>query len=107
MVYKQLFQTTDFSDKNLVSNAQKNFEELQRIEKECSKGLLYRWWSEPYADGKIFYQVTKVNKATCNVLICSGICLDEWETGEGRINIAYVEEMLRRRDALEKLFSKK
>jgi hypothetical protein len=107
MIYKQLFQTSDWSDKDIHNNPSKNLAELKRIEKECQKGLLYRWWSESYADGSIYYQVTKVNKATCNVLICTGICLDEWQTGEGRINIGYVEEMLRRRDLLDNLFSKK
>ena len=107
MVYKQLYPIDDFKNGVMLINADKNLEELKRIEKEHSEGLLYRWWKEPYADGNIFYQVINVYKRTCNVLICEGICLDVWKKGEHEFMLEYVESMIKRRDALEQLFSKK
>lgn len=108
MIYKQLYQTTDFSEPNFRMNAEKNFDELKRIDSlQPEDSILFRYWKESYGDGNIFYQVVKVNKKTCIIQVCSGICLDEWDKGMYEVNIGYAKQMIKNRLDLEKLFSKK
>ena len=50
--------------------------------------------------------MTKVNKKTCHVTVCKGICLDEWDEGTYIVNIDIDKKEIDKRIALEKLFSK-
>lgn len=109
MIYRQLFPTSDYKDIDaLMKNADKNFEELKRIDSEQpEESILYRYFNEQYADGYITYQVIKVNKVTCHIQACEGINLDEWKKGTFSCRIGYAESKIKQRLAMEKLFSKK
>ena len=82
---------------------QENMDLLEKIDKDArEKGqILYRYITEPYADGKAIYQIVKVNKKTVRIKVCLGIG-DEWITPmfgeECLVSKDYVEEALKRRD---------
>lgn len=97
----------------MIENSNKNFEHLRAIDKAAKdKGqLLFRYFYSCVADGKAFYQVTKVTKTTATVTLVDGIDLDDWADqilGEqSTLPIAKVEQLVKSRQALEDLFSKK
>lgn len=109
MKYKQLYPTTDYSNINqLIKNSELNLAELKRIDAQQPKGsILFRYFYEPYADGRIHWQVVKVSNRTCTVMACEGINLDEWAKGTQAIKLGYAEEMIKRRVAMETLFGSK
>lgn len=99
MIYKQLYPTTDYKDMDaLLKNADKNFDELKRIDREQPQGsILYRYFNVPYADGHVTYQVIKVSKITCHIMACEGINLDEWKKGTFSCRTGYAESMIKQR----------
>lgn len=108
MIYKQLHPTNDFRNiDQLIKNSNLNLEELKRIDKEQPRGsILYRYYVQPYADGKIHWQIIKVLKKTCIVQACEGINLDEWVKGQYSIKKGYAEQMIEWRLETEKLNKK-
>lgn len=115
--YKPIFETNfggGFSNIDKINeNADKNFEHLVTIDKLAKeKGqLLFRYFYLPVADGKAFYQITKVTKTRATVTLCTGISLDEWYDRtlgvKSSLPIAKVMQLVQSRQALEDLFSKK
>ncbi len=87
-----------------------NQKELDKIDKEAKeKGtLLYRYISEPVADGQAVYQITKVNKNTVKIEVCTGLG-DDWQIPywgqEATIERDYAEQKIQGKDNLAKIFS--
>lgn len=114
MLYSKKYPTDDYSNiDQLIKNSDANLEHLQAIDKaQASKGekLLYRYFNRPVADGKAWYQVTKVNKKTATVTWCDGICLDNYQDGilgdEATLPIDMVTRLVSSRIAMDKLFSR-
>ena len=112
MLYVQQFPTDNWDDiDEIISNSKKNLKHLQEIDKTQPEGsILHRYFSLPVADGMAHYQIVKINKATCKVKICNGICLDNYQDytlgEEATISLATATSQVNRRLGLEKLFSK-
>lgn len=89
-----------------------NFKRLQEIDaKAAAEGtLLHRYISEPFADGRAFYQIVRVNKKTVRIRVCSGLG-DDWVIPywgpEATIDIEYAEQKVRGRDKMAQLFGSK
>lgn len=90
---------------------EENLSLLKKIDKEAKdKGdILYRYFTEPFADGEAIYQVIKVNKKTVRIRVCLGIG-DEWVIPylgeECSISKEYVESKINHRDTLDEMFKK-
>jgi hypothetical protein len=71
--------------------------------------LLGRFVQEPRGDGYAIYQVVKLNKKTARLAHVCGIG-DDWHVPmwglEASVDIKYVEQNIRRRDGLSKLFGR-
>lgn len=110
--YKQIYPTDMGFDRirELRQNLEKNLAELKRIDKESmEKGtLLYRYFSTPVADGRAFYQVTKMGKKTCTLTRCAGICPDEYRDNilgdETEMSITKVKPFIEGQQAINRLF---
>ena len=113
MKYKQQAPIDDWSDiDKCIKNSEINLKHLQDIDKaQEAKGeqLLYRYFYRPVADGRAWYQVTKVTSKTATVTWCAGICLDDYVDmmlgEEATISRGMIENMVNGRIALEKLFA--
>lgn len=96
----------------IEANLKINWEHLKEIdEKAKARGeLLWRFFSVSVADGKAFYQVTKVNKTTARVEWCDGICPDNYYDqvigGGSTLPLSKVKQWISGRDYMDKLFSK-
>jgi hypothetical protein len=97
----------------VIENSNKNLEHLRAIDTAAKKfgGLLHRFFYVGVADGRAYYQITKVTKTKTTVELVSGICLDEYADqilGEkSTIETIKAEQLVKSRQALEDLFSKK
>ena len=113
MKYKQQAPTDVWSNiDQCVENSKINLKHLQDIDKaQEAKGepLLYRHFHRPVADGRAWYQVTKVTPRTATVTWCEGICLDDYVDmmlgEEAKLPRDMVENLVNGRIALEKLFA--
>lgn len=97
----------------MIENSNKNLAHLDAIDSFAKKQrqLLYRYFSTPVADGKVYYQIVKVTKTTATVKICGGICLDEYVDNilgeEATMPLARAKQLVEQKDALNELFSRK
>jgi hypothetical protein len=110
-----------FSDMpNKIKQSNENFEFLNEIDnfmKEQQEvdeiNPIFRYFYEPVADGKAYYQVVNLDTANDKFLVqrCEGICLDEYSHGVfgdiAWVDAEYVYARITQRDALSVLFSKK
>ena len=110
--YKQLYPTDMGFDRirELQQNWENNLKELRRLDKEAQDNgtLLYRYFSTPVADGRAYYQVTRVKSKTCVLTRCPGICPDEYADDilgdECEMPLKKVEEFVNRQQAINRLF---
>ena len=99
--------------KEEIANSQKNLEHLMKCDKEAQEKntLLHRYFHLPVADGRAYYQVTRVTTKTATVKRCEGICLDEYADnmlGDGcTLPIAMVKQQVKAVESLNKLFGTK
>lgn len=113
MKYIQQHPTDDWSNiDKMIENSDLNLKHLQDIDKaQGVKGepLLFRYFHRPVADGRAWYQVTKVTPKTATVKLCDGICLDNYCDmmlgEEATLPRKMVEQLVNSRIALEKLFA--
>jgi hypothetical protein len=114
MKYKQKYNTDINSDwSEAIRNSDLNFAELKRINDEHlvnnNSSLLYRYFALPVADGRAYYQVTRVKTKKCVVTRCKGICLDEYADNvlgdECELSLAKTNELVKRQEAIDILFS--
>jgi len=111
MIYKPL-SPINIHDKWNVTSAiiDKNFRHLYEIDQEQKlKGeLLHRYFSVTVADGKAFYQITKITKTSASVVLCEGINPDNYcdpILGLGSVlPVARAKALIRTRDNLEQIF---
>ena len=114
MLYSKQFPIDDYSNiDQSIKNSDLNLKHLQDIDKaQEAKGenLLYRYFFRPVADGRAWYQVTKVTKKTATVTWCDGICLDDYQDGmlgdEATLPIDMIAQLVSSRIAMDKLFSR-
>jgi hypothetical protein len=110
MKYKQHFPTPFTDWEKARVNSEHNYDVLKGIDKEQrDRGLLlWRYFRRNVADGYAYYQIVRVTKKSAIVEVCRGICLDEWTDnmlGEScELPIKIVEDLIKQKDALEKLF---
>lgn len=113
MKYKQKYNTDVSSDwKTAVKNSDLNFKELKRINDEQKQlnpeSLLYRYFALPVADGRAYYQVTRVKTKKCVVTRCSGICLDEYADNilgdECELSLAQTKQLVLRQQNIDAIF---
>jgi len=104
----------DFSKiDEMIENSNKNLEHLKDIDKFAKKNkqLLFRYFYLNVADGRAFYQITKVTKTKAIVTLCDGICLDNYADRvlgeESTIPLTQAQEFVEQRDRIEELFSNK
>jgi len=108
---------TDFNDgfksiDKAIENSNKNLEHLKDIDSfaKKSKQLKFRFFSLNVADGKVFYQITKVTKTKATVTLCHGICLDDYCDRilgeESTIPLEKAQEFVEQRDRIEELMAK-
>jgi hypothetical protein len=102
------FEDYETADKNIKSN----FNQLQKIDKSAKqKGkILYRYITQPHADGRAYYQIIKENKKTVRIKVCTGIG-DDWIIPywgeECSIDKKFATELISSRDKLKALLSKR
>lgn len=114
MRYIQQHPTDDWSDiDKTIANSELNLKHLQDIDKaqeEKGEPLLFRYFHRGVADGRAWYQVTKVTARTATVTLCDGICLDNYCDSllgeENTLPRNMVEQLVNSRIALEKLFAR-
>ena len=114
MLYKKQFPIDDYSNIDVsIENSEKNLAHLKSIDKaQEAKGekLLYRYFYRPVADGRAWYQVTKVTARTATVTWCDGICLDDYQDymigDEATLPVDMIANLIESRIALDKLFSR-
>ena len=111
MIYRPLpvdFTKWDEADRAIKLN-QASLEVIDRTSKNNHK-LLYRYISHPFADGYAYYQIIKENKITVKIRVCKGMG-DDWVLPvwgeESTISKILAEQMIERRDHMEKLFKNK
>lgn len=96
-----------------IANSEKNLEHLKAIDSFAKKKrqLQFRYFYVNVADGRAFYQITKVTKTRATVTLCDGICLDNYADRvlgeEAVIPLEQAQGFVEQRDKLEELFSKK
>lgn len=87
---------------------QKRMDDIDTYNKENSVSPLGRIIREPYADGYAFYQVTAVKTSKVKIDSCFGISdnwiIPYWGTSAW-IRRKYAEGIIKRMDALAKIFS--
>ena len=90
----------------------RNWDRLNKIDaKAKAEGtLLYRYIDHPYADGRAYYQIVKVNKRSVSIKVLGGLG-DDWVLPawgrECKIPKNLAEQFVARRDALAKLFAER
>jgi hypothetical protein len=101
----------------ISAGLRKNLDVLEDIDKRAKKieknNILFRYFTESVADGRVFYQVTdfttdkKGNYDKVYVSYCEGTCLDMYEHnyfGQGRwIDASYAIERIGVIDTIEKI----
>jgi hypothetical protein len=104
----------DFSKiDEMIENSNKNLEHLKAIDSFAKKKrqFLFRYFYVNVADGRAFYQITKVTKTRATVTLCDGICLDNYADRvlgeEAVIPLEQAQGFVEQRDKIEELFSKK
>lgn len=88
-----------------------NLKRIDLIEKAAIKtgGLLHRFISEPVADGKAIYQITRVGRNTVDIELCQvdpvyfDYIVPYWGYSK-TIERAYAEKSIAQQDAFRKLF---
>ena len=91
-----------------------NQKRIDDIEKKAiaSGEMLYRFITEPVADGQAVYQIVQINKTTVKIKLCQidplycEYVVPYWGA-EATIKKDYAEQSIRSQDALRKIFSKK
>ena len=115
MLYSKQFPIDDWSNiDQCIKNSNANLAHLKSIDaiqESKGEGLLFRYFSRPVADGLAWYQVTKVTPKTVTVQWCDGICLDNYYDGmlgDGEVTVPrhMIEDLVRGRIAMDKLFSR-
>jgi len=97
---------------NPFAKYDENFKALQREDQKAKNNnqLVGRYIAEPYADGKAYYRITKVNKKTVRIEVVTEIG-DDWVIpywGEvASIDRAYAENSVAYRDRLAKAFAER
>ena len=95
---------------DLIKQWDRNFKELERMDKTAKKcgRLVGRYISEPIADGKAFYIITKEMKTKVRIKHCKNVgddyIIPYW--GESAIiDKQYAKQNIERRDHLAELFT--
>lgn len=111
MIYEP--EEVDFKNyKEADKKIKNNFNRLVNIDKTSKRigKVLYRFIAEPYADGRAYYQIIKINKKTVKIKVCTGLG-DDWVIPywghECNIDKDFALRKLKYRDDMEKLFSKR
>ena len=110
MKYTPLYPVDVRNINEACKNADKNFKTLRDIDQESKRqGILqYRYIDRQVADGKVFYQITRVSKKLVDIELCDGICLDNYiDDMFGKkctLQRDVIERLVKGRDELEKLF---
>lgn len=111
MEYRQRYPTDVKTDWALaIENSKKNFEHLQHIDRlvKAEGELFHRSFNTPVADGRAYYQITRVKKKTVIVKLCPGICLDEYQDNilgeECEIPLSKARQLVAQADALAEIF---
>lgn len=107
------FEQEDFNVEEWLCLTEENEEKIRELDMKAkeSGSILYRFLYEPVADGKGIYQVTKVNKKTCQIRYCStdgynGYQMRQW--GEkASVPMQYVLDAIGRQDYMDSLCKKK
>ena len=113
----QLYQPqhlTDIRDiHTAIQNSRLNFKHLLEIDAQAieAKTFVGRYFDVPVADGKAFYQVTRVKKNSIEIALCDGICLDGYSDrilrGGGWFPSSVIMAQLKRMDGLRRLLASK
>ena len=102
---------SDYTD-NLVKAWDKKWAELIKSDRAAKKAgvLVGRFYSEPVADGKAIYLITKENKTRCKLELVTGLG-DDWsirrfgdKAWAGRNEVV---DNIRWRDGMNAIFGKK
>jgi hypothetical protein len=108
----QPLHVTDIRDiKTVIKNSGLNFNHLVELDREAvqNNSLVGRYFHRPVADGRAFYQVTKVSRNKAYVQLCDGICLDNYCDsilgGGGWFSLSIIQDQIRRMDGLRELHS--
>ena len=111
MEYRQRHPTDIQADWQIaIDNSKLNFEHLKHIDRlvKAEGGLLHRSFNTPVADGRAYYQITRIKKKTAVVKICPGICLDEYRDNilgdECEIPLSKAKQLVWQMDALARIF---
>lgn len=110
MLYKEKEVDFDSGIDEALRLSEENLKKLKSIDAEAkARGtIMYRFFYVSVADGRVFYQVTRVKSKTAVVTRCAGICLDEYADDylgdEQEIELKFVEDKIKNRDVIEKLF---
>lgn len=111
MQYKPERTNTKSGIDNFIAATRRNFDLLDQIDKaaKAEGSLLWRYISEPFADGRAYYQIVKVNKKTVRIVRCTGLG-DDWTIpywgNSATIDIDYAEQKISARDRLDAFFAK-
>lgn len=98
--------------KVFLKECDKNFNKLEEEDTAAKKKkqLVGRYVSQPWADGRAYYQIVKENKKTVKMEVVTGIG-DDWVIpywGESpTIDKKFAIDEIYRRDELEKMFPKR
>jgi hypothetical protein len=116
MKYQPIFDTNiggGFEKINeIIENSNKNLEHLRAIDAVAKQRgeLLHRFFDLPVADGKAYYQITRVTKTKATVTLCDGICLDNYADHilgeESTLDLKKATQLVTSRQALEDLFDR-
>lgn len=107
---KHEFTQPDFSKDNWQKIYEENFKELKEQDEEAKdkNTLVGRFISEPFADGKATYVITKENKKSVRIHVATGFG-DDWTIpywgAETAINKNYALQKIRSQEALTALFN--
>lgn len=96
--------------KDIITIWKENWDKLEAEDKQAKdqNQLVGRYITEPYADGKAVYIITKENKKTVDIEVVTGIG-DDWVIPywgkKARINKKYAIDSLFSRDKITAIFS--
>lgn len=97
---------------NPFAEYEEAFKRLQEQDEQAQKDgkLVGRYIDHPFADGRAYYKITKENKSSVVIEVVRGIG-DDWSIpawgDKATIKKTLAQDFLRRRDALNILFSKR
>lgn len=106
------YKPKEFNAKNFAETMKENWKQLNDIDQKAKeKGeLLYRYITEPIADGQAVYQIIRVNKRTVRIRVCTGLG-DDWQIPywgkETTIDKKYAVQKVAQRDVWAEIFTKK